>query len=87
MYKDIYRDDFAKKLAKLRKKDIQSYLAILKKIEQILANPHHEFKTLRYELCGVSRVHIGHFVLTFIIDHNKKTVSFVDYDHHDSIYK
>lgn len=33
------------------------------------------------------RVHIGHFVLTFIIDHPNKVVSFEDYDHHDKIYK
>ena len=35
---------------------------------------------------GVLRVHLGHFVLAFIIDHKNKLVSFEDYDHHDNVY-
>ncbi len=33
------------------------------------------------------RVHIGHFVLVFKFMKEKKTIVFVDFDHHDNIYK
>jgi mRNA-degrading endonuclease RelE of RelBE toxin-antitoxin system len=36
---------------------------------------------------GLNRVHLGHFVLVFIVDHQAQTVSFEDYDHHDVIYR
>lgn len=55
-------------------------------MNQILANPHR-YKCLHYFMKGIKRVHIGHFVLVFVIDHVKKIISFEDYDHHDVIYR
>lgn len=85
-YTDSYSEEIVRKLSKLKKKDAKHYEIIRKKMDQILANPKHRFKDLHYDMKGINRVHIGHFVLIFKIDHTKKIVSFEDYDHHDNIY-
>lgn len=87
MYADSYSDEITKKLAKLRKKDPAHYSQVLKKMDSILKEPNHKYKFLHHDMKGVLRVHIGHFVLIFVINHEKKSVSFEDYDHHDIIYQ
>lgn len=87
MYHDLYSEQITKKLAKLRKKDPVEFSQIMKKIDSILADPNHSYKFLSHDMKGLNRVHLGHFVLVFRIDHDNKTISFEDYDHHDSIYK
>jgi mRNA-degrading endonuclease RelE of RelBE toxin-antitoxin system len=37
-------------------------------------------------MSGLSRVHIGHFVLSFSIDEESKTVMLEDFEHHDNAY-
>jgi len=87
MYRDFYSSAIAKKLSKIRKKDQEHYSAVMRKISSILANPLHSYKSLHYNLKGTKRVHIGHFVLVFMVDHSRKLILFDDYDHHDNIYK
>jgi YafQ family addiction module toxin component len=87
MYVDLYSEEITKKLAKLKKKDMTHYSKVRNKMDSILENPKHSYKFLHHDMKGVSRVHVGHFVLVFVIDHKNKTVSFEDYDHHDNIYK
>ena len=87
MYVDKYSREITKKLAKLNKKDTKHYQNVCKKIDWILEHPKHKYKFLSYEMKGVNRVHVGHFVLTFVIDHSNELISFEDYDHHDKIYK
>lgn len=87
MYTDKYSEEIVRKLIKLKKKDTKHYQTIRKKMDQILTNPKHRYKDLHYTMKGVKRVHLGHFVLTFTINHIKEIVSFEDYDHHDKIYK
>ena len=86
MYEDKYSEEIVRKLAKLKKKDFTHYEILRKKIDQILANPGHRYKDLHYSMKGISRVHLGHFVLTFRIDTANKIIYFEDYDHHDTIY-
>ncbi|MBU2560802.1 MAG: hypothetical protein KKD17_00755 [Nanoarchaeota archaeon] len=86
MYKDAYSEELVKKLAKIKKKDPVEYSQIRKKMDLILADPKHNYKFLSHDMKGLNRVHLGHFVLVFRIDHEKEIVSFEDYDHHDSIY-
>jgi len=86
MYTDSYSEEITKKLAKLRKKDPAHYEKVIKKVYSILQNPEHSYKFLHHDMKGILRVHIGHFVLVFVIDHDTKLVSFEDYDHHDNIY-
>ena len=87
MYKDVYSEEIVKKLVKLKKKDPVEYFQVRKKMNSILADPHHSYKFLAHDMKGLNRVHLGHFVLVFGVDHEKEIVSFEDYDHHDSIYK
>ena len=87
MYRDFYSEEIIKKLAKLRKKDPAEYSQVRKKMDSILLDPNHNYKFLTHDMKGFNRVHLGHFVLVFRIDHQKKTVSFEDYDHHDTIYQ
>ena len=87
MYRDLYSRDLAKSLSKIRKKDPGHYSIVRRKMDQILADPEHRYKDLHHDMKGLKRVHIGHFVLVFEINHLKKTVSFEDYDHHDNIYE
>ena len=87
MYTDSYSEEITRKLSKIRKKDKKHYSVVRRKMDQILANPKHRHKDLHYTMKGIKRVHIGHFVLVFTIDHKNKLVSFEDYDHHDKIYQ
>ena len=87
MYTSIYSDELTKKLEKLKKREPKHYETVRKKIDWILENPDHDYKNLRHNLSGTSRVHIGHFVLIFVINNNQKTILFDDYDHHDKIYQ
>ena len=37
-------------------------------------------------MSGLSRIHIGPFVLSFSIDEGTKTVTLEDFEHHDNAY-
>ena len=87
MYADSYSEEITRKLAKLKKKDPAQYYSVDKKMQWILANPRKRFKDLHHTMKGLKRIHMGHFVLVFKIDHVSKVVSFEDYDHHDYIYE
>ncbi|MFH2021375.1 MAG: hypothetical protein ABIJ34_08245 [archaeon] len=87
MYSDLYSDEIVKKLIRIKKKDQKHYVIIRKKMDEILQNPKNNYKFLHYSLKGINRVHIGHFVLLFVINHENEIVSFEDYDHHDKIYR
>jgi mRNA-degrading endonuclease RelE of RelBE toxin-antitoxin system len=86
VYVDSYSEEIARKLSKLKKKDPIHYSKVRKKMDSIMAEPTHSYKFLTNDMKGINRVHLGHFVLVFVIDHKNKIVSFEDYDHHDKIY-
>ena len=75
------------KLKRTYKKDKKLYDAVMKKIEEIMENPHR-YKPLRHNLKGSRRVHLEKsFVLVFEIDEAEKMVKFLDLGHHDEIYR
>ncbi len=75
-------------LNKLSKKDKATYEQVMKKIEEILNSPDIEhYKNMRYDLSDKKRVHIGHFVLVFSFIKSENKIKFLDFDHHDVIYK
>ena len=74
------------KLSKLIKKDKPKYEMVLSKMEEIARDPHH-YKSLGNVMHGSQRVHLGSFVLTFTILENEQKVVFLDFDHHDKIYR
>jgi len=87
MYKIIIDENLQSVLQKLYKKNRKLYDISMKKVEEIVENPHH-FKPLRYDLKNIRRVHLfGPFVLVFKIEEKENAVKFLDIDHHDKIYK
>jgi len=79
------------KIIKLKKKDRKRTEILHKKVRQIInlneADIEH-FKNLSRGLSDRKRVHIDKsFVLTFKFDREKKFILFLDFDHHDNIYK
>ena len=75
-------------LNKLSKKDKSTYRQVLKKINEIINSPDVEhYKNLRYDLSDKKRVQIGHFVLVFLFIKTDNKIKFLDFDHHDVIYK
>ena len=82
------KPELDKKLVKFSKKDKNSYEAVMKKIEEVISSPNVEhYKNLRYDMKESKRVHIGHFVLVFKFIKSENKIIFVDFDHHDKIYK
>ncbi len=87
--------DLSKELKKiievLQKRDPQRAEILRKKIKQISNSDEttiEHFKNLKGNLSFEKRVHIDKsFVLTFQYDKNKKFILFLDFDHHDNIYK
>lgn len=74
------------KMEKICRKDRQLHVALMKKIREILNDPHH-YKPLRHDLKGFYRVHIEKsFVLIFSVEEDSGMVKFIDLDHHDEIY-
>ncbi len=77
-----------KVLNRLSKKDKNLYEQVLKKIEEIITSPDIEhYKNLRYDMKDKKRVHVGSFVLVFSFIKAENKIKFIDFDHHDNIYK
>jgi len=89
------KHDFSDKLKailkRMYKKDRRKYQILMKKIEQITDSDEftiEHYKNLRYGMKDKKRVHIDkNFVLTFRYVKEKGFVLFLDFDHHDNIYK
>ncbi len=87
MYKLSILPGLENRLKKLAKKYPKLVEIILKKAKEIQVMPHH-YKNLRAPLQHLKRVHIAnHFVLTFSVNEETKTVILEDFDHHDNIYE
>lgn len=84
MRKRKYSNFFKKALSKLKGKELQN---ILKKRNEIMDSKDlGHYKNLRYDLKKYKRVHVNDsYVILFFGDDG--TVYFVDYEHHDKIYK
>ena len=76
-----------KSFSKLRKKDLRTYEALSKKVDEILEYPHR-YKPLRAPMQNCRRVHIsGSFVLVYRIDEQRRTVKLLEFEHHDRAYR
>jgi len=79
------------KIRKLFKRDKKKAEIINKKIKEIINNDEESierYKNLKYGLKEIKRVHIDkHFVLTFKVYKENNFILFVDFDHHDRVYK
>jgi len=73
-------------LHKLKNKDRKTYDRVISKIIELSQNPYSG-KPLRSVLKGKWRVHIGPFILLYQIDEDHKTLTFLEFEHHDNAYK
>ena len=88
MYHHEIIPDLKRVLNKLLKKDKQLYEQVLKKINEVINSSDIEhYKNLRHNMKDRKRVHIGHFVLVFKFIKEENKIIFLDFDHHDKIYK
>lgn len=79
-----YADQFRKALNSWKKKDKSFFLRLIDQTDKIIQNPFLG-KPLRYSYKNNRRVHIGSFVLVYEFYNN--VLRFIDFDHHDKIYK
>lgn len=89
MRKIKFEKQLDKKLRKISKKDRKKSEAIKKKVREIANSADIEhYKNLQSPLQHLKRVHIeSSFVLVFKYDKSEDKVIFIDFDHHDKIYK
>ncbi len=86
-YQPLMSKKLKLRIDKIYKKDRTFYDALMKKIKEILNDPHR-YKPLRHDLKGFYRVHIEKsFVLIFSIEENNGVVKFIDLEHHDEVYR
>ena len=86
-----FEDRLKAKIRKLRKKDPKRTEMLYNKVKQIINSGEAtigHYKNLRHDLKDRKRVRIDKsFVLTFKYNKDKKFILFLDFDHHDNIYK
>jgi len=85
-----FSDELKEIINALNYKDKKTAERINKKVKEIIncdLQTINHYKNLRYDLKDRKRVHIGHFVLTFKVYKEKNYIFFVDFLHHDDIYK
>ncbi|MDP2767889.1 MAG: type II toxin-antitoxin system RelE/ParE family toxin [Candidatus Methanoperedens sp.] len=82
----ILPESFKKIIKKLEKKDRELYARLEEKMIDVGNNPYIG-KPLRNVLKNRWRIHFGSFVLIYRINEEEKEVRFLDFDHHDKIYK
>jgi mRNA interferase RelE/StbE/toxin YoeB len=84
-------DELKSIIKKLIRKDKKRVEIINKKIKQIINSDSvsiQHYKNLRYDLKDFKGVHINSsFVLVFKTDIKNNFILFIDFDHHDKIYK
>ncbi len=80
----VYSREFEGVLKKLKKRNKDIFDRIENQIIKILHEPNIG-KPLRHTLRNRRRVHVGSFVL--IYEFHQGELRFIDFDHHDRIYK
>ena len=88
MYTHEIIPSLQKKLSKLARRDKVMDEQVLSKITEVVhCSDVEHYKNLRYSLKDEKRVHIGNFVLVFTFIPAQNKIIFLDFDHHDNIYK
>lgn len=80
----VFSIEFRRILEKMAKKDRPGLKKIETQIYKVISNPIAG-KPLRNVMKNYRRVHIESFVLVYKIENTE--ITFVDYDHHDRVYK
>ena len=85
-YSSRFDKPFVKRLKKLKKDSPELFKRLMKKISEIVENPEH-YKPLTKVLKGKRRAHVGSFVIIFMLDEKNGEVIFLEFDHHDKVYR
>jgi mRNA interferase RelE/StbE len=85
-YSQEIDEELVSKLRRLAKRDKTLFIAVQKKMVQIAENPYLG-KPLKGVFKSERRVHIGHFVLIYKIEEREHKVVFLEFAHHDEVYK
>ena len=85
-YKLVEYVQVRKIFKKLSKRDKAQLKRVRDKIKEILEDPY-TFKPLKKPLQNKRRVHIGPYILIYIVDEKLKRVIILSYKHHDEAYK
>jgi len=86
-----FSDKLKDKIQKIKRKDPKRIEVLHKKVKQIINSDEttiEHYKNLKHDLSDRKRVRIDKsFVLTFKYNKERKFVLFLDFDHHDNVYK
>lgn len=85
-YRVVVDPQLQKKLEKLFKKDRKTYEHLKKKLVELSSNPEIG-KPLRNVLKNNRRLHIGSFVLVYKFNKEGNTITLLEFEHHDKVYK
>ena len=85
-YEATFDESVRRILGECKKRDRAVFDRLQKQIDKILRAPELG-KPLRYHLKHCRRLHVGPFVLVYEINMQKRTVHFLEFDHHDKVYK
>lgn len=80
----VFSIEFKKILEKMAKKDRLGLKKVEYQVYKIISDPLIG-KPLRNIMKNYRRVHVESFVLVYKIENEE--ITFIDYDHHDRIYK
>ena len=83
-YLAVFSDEIRHILRNFKRKNRALHSRLSKEIYKILNNPEIG-KPLRYSLKSCRRIHVGSYVLVYEI--MRESVFFLDFNHHDKIYK
>jgi mRNA-degrading endonuclease RelE of RelBE toxin-antitoxin system len=84
-YNLVFSDMFTSSVTRIKNKYKKLCDSIKRRANEIV-NDSPIYKNLRYDISGLSRVHIGPFILSFSIDEETKTVTLEYFEHHDEAY-
>ncbi len=84
-YSVSFSEEMEDRLSKLYRRDRTFYNRIAKKIDELRDNPKMG-KPMKSVLKGSWRVHVGHFVLMYMIDDRQNLILFYKIEHHDKAY-
>jgi len=80
-----------KKIKKMATRNKPLAIVLKKKMQEVIqsdSNSIEHYKNLKFPMHKQKRVHIdSSFVLTFEFDKQKNLITFLDFDHHNKIYK
>lgn len=84
-YKPVF-NEIRSELSHIKRSAPDLFERVERQINKIVRAPELG-KPLRYQYKNCRRLHVGSFVLIYRIDDAKQEIHFLEFDHHDTVYK